>query len=498
MKKKVLAGLMALILGSMIVIPVSAEEYEAESVVEIYDDAIIDYTSEIELADELDAFDPNTDYLTINEDEELVGSYSESEMNVYDAGIVFQTDKTVAYQITVNKVPAEGKLLGSSVKIDIPADTTRFHRISIQNSENTPVVGVRIYDGAGKLLAQPAVSGTNAYFLFVGKSKTAVSYTFQILTKTTGKYKLTLASILDPERDTAAEATELEQDKEYSGYLCSGSDVDVFKLLPKATSNYNITVTNKNESTPVAVKVVDAKGTEVKAPYAFKAGETYYLYLSYGTKIAGDIGYTVKFTKGEGGEDPNPNPTEDFPFTDITPNEKDWKYIAAKYAYTHNLMSGTSTNTFDPDKTTTREMMVQIVYSMDKDKTGSVETNPFNDVAEKGWYYKSILWAYGNGITNGMGNGNFGVGTNVTREQVAVFLMQYSKFKGVYTEVTADLTQFTDNDKISSWAQTAMGWANANGLVNGKGNGIIDPTGNATRAEIATMVMRYCEKFIAN
>lgn len=494
MKKKVLAGFMALILGSMIVMPVSAEEYEAESVVEIYDDAIIDYTSEIELADELDAFDPNTDYLTINEDEELVGSYSESEMNVYDANIVFQTDKSIAYQITVSKVPAEGKLLGSNVKIDIPADTTRFHRISIQNSENTPVVGVRIYDSTGKLLAQPAISGSNAYYLFVGKSKTAVSYTFQILTKTTGKYKLTLASILDPERDTAAEATELEQDKEYSGYLCSGSDVDVFKLLPKETSNYNIAVTNKNESTPVVVKVVDSKGTEVKTPYAFKAGETYYLYLSYGTKIAGDIGYTVKFTKGEGGTDPKPS--DDFPFTDVPVKETDWKYKAAKYAYDHKLMSGTTTTTFSPNEPTTRDMMVQIVYSMDKDKAGSAETNPFTDVVEGKWYYKAILWAYGNKITSGMGDGKFGVGANVTREQVAVFLMQYSKFKGVYTEAEADLTQFTDADNISSWAKTAIGWANANGIVNGKGEGKLDPAGNATRAEIATMVMKYCEKFI--
>lgn len=108
----------------------------------------------------------------------------------------------------------------------------------------------------------------------------------------------------------------------------------------------------------------------------------------------------------------------------------------------------------------------------------------------------AVKWAVKNEIVDGYGNGKFGPEDVITREQMAVILYRYAAFKGLDMTKTADLSKFTDSGKISSWAKPALSWAAAEGLVSGKGSGILDPLGSATRAEAAAILHRFCENMV--
>jgi len=116
----------------------------------------------------------------------------------------------------------------------------------------------------------------------------------------------------------------------------------------------------------------------------------------------------------------------------------------------------------------------------------------FSDVDSGVWYESPVAWAQTNNIINGMGDGRFAPDEEITREQMAVIIYNYAKSKGRVSEENIDLT-FSDEDSIHDWAYDAINWCVANGIMNGKGNNILDPLGLATRAEIATMIMNFCE-----
>ena len=148
-------------------------------------------------------------------------------------------------------------------------------------------------------------------------------------------------------------------------------------------------------------------------------------------------------------------------------------------------MSGTGTNTFAPGNNLTRAMLAQILYN--NEGKPSASGNAFTDVQSGAWYTDAITWATQKGIVSGYGNGQFGPDDHITREQLAVMLWRYA---GQPTS-NASLNGFTDIDKASSYALTALQWAVEKGIISGKGNGTLDPTGNATRAEVAQMLMNY-------
>ena len=127
--------------------------------------------------------------------------------------------------------------------------------------------------------------------------------------------------------------------------------------------------------------------------------------------------------------------------------------------------------------------------------------NPFKDV-ETGWYYDEVLWAYENGIVTGTSATTFAPNGDVTREQMTTFLYRFAKYMGYDTTSKADFSTFPDINKVGSWAKDALAWANANGLITGsKGtDGIVrlDPQGQATREQVATILMRFCNTFGVN
>ena len=169
----------------------------------------------------------------------------------------------------------------------------------------------------------------------------------------------------------------------------------------------------------------------------------------------------------------------------------DWYHDGIHYCIDEGLMNGMSENTFEAGGYTTRAQLVTILYRAagQPDITGLTE--PFTDVVETDWYYKSIVWAYNNQVVNGMTADTFGPNGNVTREQVATILYRYTGSPAV----SGSLAAFPDVANVSGYAQIPMVWATGEGLINGvmqpDGTSLLDPTGNATRAQIATILMRY-------
>ena len=177
------------------------------------------------------------------------------------------------------------------------------------------------------------------------------------------------------------------------------------------------------------------------------------------------------------------------PLTDV--KETDWFYDAVGYVYENGMMSGTGNNQFSPNVTTTRGMIVTILYRLEG--SPAVSTASFDDVAAGEYYANGVYWAAANGVVSGYGNNLFGPNDPITREQMATILYRYVQYKEYETVVTGDVSSFTDGTAVSSYAVEPMNWAVGTGLLSGVGNNMIDPTGNATRAQAATILMRFCE-----
>lgn len=170
-------------------------------------------------------------------------------------------------------------------------------------------------------------------------------------------------------------------------------------------------------------------------------------------------------------------------FTDVADNA--WYANAVSYVQSHGLMSGTGNNRFSPNTNTTRAMLVTILYRYAGSPTVSGSAN-FTDVRQD-YYTTAVNWAAQNNVVSGYGDGRFGVNDSITRQDVAAVLWRYEG------SPAASAQDFADESSIASYAAPAVDWARANGIISGKGNNRFDPRGNATRAEIATMVMNYAQ-----
>ena len=164
------------------------------------------------------------------------------------------------------------------------------------------------------------------------------------------------------------------------------------------------------------------------------------------------------------------------------------------YVIKNGIMNGISNNSFNPEGECTREMFVQILYNAEGKQSVNIQ-NPFTDNEEGKWYYNAILWGVDRGITSGTSATTFGTGKNVTRQEMAGFLYNYAKSRNFDTSASKDLSSYIDASQISNWAIDKMKWANANGIINGKSSINLDPTGTATRAEVAQMIMNFQNKF---
>jgi len=176
------------------------------------------------------------------------------------------------------------------------------------------------------------------------------------------------------------------------------------------------------------------------------------------------------------------------PFADVS--SVDWYYENVYYAYQNGLMNGTESDKFSPQTSTSRAMVVTILYRLEGEPEAAQAG--FTDVAAGIYYNDAVSWATSSGIVTGYGE-LFGPNDSITREQLAAMLYRYGKYKGYDTSAVGDMSQFTDMGDASGWAFDAIKWVIGAKIMNGKDKGILDPGGNATRAEVAAMIERWVE-----
>lgn len=246
-----------------------------------------------------------------------------------------------------------------------------------------------------------------------------------------------------------------------------------------ASKGTTVTVTASPSKSYVvdAVKVVDKDGknvavTEKDGKYVF-------------TMPASAVTVTGSF-KAE-----TPAPVA-LPFTDV--KSGNWFYDAVKYAYAQGLMTGTSATTFAPNGTMNRAMIVTVLYRLEKSPavTGA---SKFTDVPAGQWYSDAVAWAAANKIVNGYDETTFGPMNAVTREQMAAILFRYEQYKGLENvTLEENLNRFPDQNKISAYAIPALQWAVGQKIINGNADGTLDPTGTATRAQVAQIFTNLLNK----
>ena len=265
--------------------------------------------------------------------------------------------------------------------------------------------------------------------------------------------------------------------------------------IPPANPNYRITV------------AATQGGAVTADPTAAKAGTTVTLtpvpdrgYQVGAVAVTDRFGEAVAVTENADGTYtftmPNGQVTvtvtfeqAPLPFHDVT--EGDWFYDAVRYAYETGLMDGVGDSLFAPNSQTTRAQLVTILYRLEGEPEVS-GTSGFTDVEAGTWYTDAVAWAAANGIVNGTTDTTFAPGEDITREQLVTVLYRYAESKGYDVSASADLSGYPDAGQVQDYAQPAMAWAVAEGIVEGV-DGTLNPAGNATRAQIATILMRFCE-----
>lgn len=223
--------------------------------------------------------------------------------------------------------------------------------------------------------------------------------------------------------------------------------------------------------------VTDGSGKTVST---VKKSDTVYTFTMPASAVKVGVSY-VKATE-------TPSETK---FNDVSAN--DWFASAVDYVTGKGMMNGTADNTFSPKANTTRGMVVTVLYRLENQPSTSAAS--FTDVASGAYYANAVAWANANGIVSGYGSGKFGPNDKVTREQLAAILYRYAQYKKCDVSVGEDtnILSYDDAQSISTYAIPAIQWACGAGVVTGKSGSKLDPKGNATRAEVAAMLMRFCE-----
>ncbi len=194
-------------------------------------------------------------------------------------------------------------------------------------------------------------------------------------------------------------------------------------------------------------------------------------------------------TKKEGTEVQKKPTFTETTFADI--KKDDWHYESVKYVYENNLMQGTG-NGFEPESKMSRAMLVTVLYRM-ANPDEKTNNQRFSDVPIGLWYTDAVAWAAENNIVSGVSENKFAPDEDITREQMALIIYRFAKMQGYNVSDVADLSSFADTDDVSDWALDAIKWANKTELVNGTSETTLSPKATATRAQVAAILMRFCE-----
>ncbi len=272
----------------------------------------------------------------------------------------------------------------------------------------------------------------------------------------------------------------------------SGSDSGDYLISVDRVSGGRVTVqpgrADKGETVTITVYpndgyeldelvVTDSRGNEIDLDARSATRFTF-------TMPGGKVTVEASFVR-EGGQTQTPQTT----FADVPASA--WYCDAVEYVYENGLMSGVSGGRFAPNDTLTRAMLVQTLYAMEGRPAAA--SAGFADVASGDWYASAVNWAAANGVVSGVSETGFGPNNALTREQLALILYRFAQYKGYDVTGTSDLAAYADGSSVSSWAAEAMGWAVDAGLISGVGGNQIAPTGTASRAQVAQILMNFCE-----
>ena len=297
------------------------------------------------------------------------------------------------------------------------------------------------------------------------------------------------------DKDVAKDATEtFSYTKPSSGGSSGGSSSGktTYKVTTSAVNNggVNASPSNAEKGATITITLSPDKGYKLdkltvtdgsgKTVSTVKKSDTVYTFTMPASAVKVGVSY-VKATA-------TPSETK---FNDVSAN--DWFASAVDYVTGKGMMNGTADNTFSPKANTTRGMVVTVLYRLENQPSTSAAS--FTDVASGAYYANAVAWANANGIVSGYGSGKFGPNDKVTREQLAAILYRYAQYKKYDVSVGEDtnILSYDDAQSISSYAIPAIQWACGAGVVTGKSGSKLDPKGNATRAEVAAMLMRFCE-----
>lgn len=249
-------------------------------------------------------------------------------------------------------------------------------------------------------------------------------------------------------------------------------DVTVSPARPERGDTVTVTVEPDDRYKVEDVTVTDRNGDPVEV--SLKNDGTY-TFVQPAGKVEIEVTYAV-----------------DMPFTDVPKDA--WYIDGAEYVYANYIMNGTGETTFGPNTTVSRGMIVQILYNLVGNPDVEGDTD-FTDVTDDYWSAKAIAWAVNNGVVNGFEDGTFRPDENMTREQMAAILQNFAYQMGLDVSASGDLSHFTDIPEGEHWSRDALAWAYAEGLLAGTSDSTMDPAEQASRAQIAVIMMRFCEQY---
>lgn len=284
----------------------------------------------------------------------------------------------------------------------------------------------------------------------------------------------------------------------YDGYITvidsKNGDVSVSDTWADEDDKITLTITPDKGYVVDKIEIIDTEGDKIDAKKVEDKDDKYTFRMANCdvtvTVTFKEEGKTTEDTDKEEDKDDETTENTDLNFTDV--KESDWFFKGVEYVVDKGIMSGVSENQFDPSGKLTRAMLVQMLYNMESRPACDAQ-NAFIDVPVGQWYTDAVIWANDAKIVSGMGEGLFAPNMEITREQMVAMLYNYAKYKGYDVTASADLSTFADNASVSAWAQPAMQWAVAEGYISGMGDNQLAPQGTATRAEIASVIMRFME-----
>ena len=357
-----------------------------------------------------------------------------------------------------------------------PGDT--ITEVNATSGEKKYTVTLDYADGDTKDSVYTVTEGTELTLPTPSRSGYTFEGWYDGSSRVSSPYKVTKDVILTAEWDYNGSSSSSGSTR----YTVSVEDTDngSVKVSPtRASKGSTVTVTVKPDEGYELdeLTVTDKNGDSVKLT---DKGDGKYTFQMPASKVTVEAVFTAVEPEPEG-----------LPFTDVTSG--DWFYDAVAYVYDKGMMEGTTDTTFAPTMNLTRSMIAQVLYNLEE-RPEAPGAAGFPDVAAGAWYADAVNWAAARGIVKGYDTGAFGPEDSVTREQLAAILYRYAQAKGYdTTQGGMAVREFSDSASISDWAQEAMAWAVNAQVLSGKGNGVLDPQGTATRAEVAQMLMNFVE-----